>query len=57
MMDDTMPGELEERIRHYESPGNDPGSLTSAEWTILGLAGIVLPVVSLVLGWLVGWTT
>lgn len=55
-MDDTMPVELEERIRHYESPGNDPGPLTSAEWTILALTGIALPVVCLVLGWLVGWT-
>ena len=54
-MDDTMPVELEERIRHYERPENDPGRLTSVEWTILALTGIALPLVCLVLGWLVGW--
>ena len=56
-MDETMPAELEERIRYYERPGNDPGALTSAEWTILVLAGVVLPIVCLVLGWLVGWAS
>lgn len=56
-MDDTMAVELEERIRHYETPGNDPGPLTSAEWMVLVLTGIVLPIVCLVLGWLVGWTS
>ena len=54
-MDHTIPAELEERIRHYERPGNDPGSLASAEWRILVLTGVVLPVVCLVMGWLVGW--
>lgn len=56
-MDDTMPVELEDRIHHYEQPGNDPGRLTSAEWTILVLAGVVFPIVCLILGWLVGWTS
>jgi hypothetical protein len=56
-MDDTMAVELEERIRYYETPENDPGPLTSAEWLILVLTGIVLPIVCLVLGWLVGWTS
>jgi hypothetical protein len=54
-MDDTMPAELEERIRHYERPENDPGPLTSAEWMVLVLTGVIFPVVCLVLGWLVGW--
>ena len=54
-MESTFPAELEERISHYERPGNDPGALTSAEWTILILTGVVLPAVCLILGWLVGW--
>lgn len=54
-MDHTIPAELEERISHYERPGNDPGNLASGDWTILVLAGVVLPVVCLVMGWLVGW--
>jgi hypothetical protein len=56
-MDDTLAAELEARIRYYETPGNDPGPLASTEWMILGLTGIVLPIVCLVLGWLVGWTS
>lgn len=55
-MDHTMPVELEERIRHYETPGNDPGALTTVEWRILALTGIALPALCLVLGWFVGWT-
>ena len=53
-MDLSIPAELEERISHYERPGNDPGRLTSAEWRILILTGVVLPVVCLVLGWFIG---
>lgn len=54
-MDETMPAQLEERIRYYEQPGNDPGPLSHGDWTILVLTGIVLPAVALLLGWLMGW--
>jgi hypothetical protein len=54
-MDDAMPPQLDERIRHYERAENDPGPLTSAEWKVLVSTGIVLPIVCLVLGWFVGW--
>lgn len=54
-MDNAIPAELEERIRYYEYPGNDPGPLTSGDWMVFVLAGIALPVVCLVVGWFVGW--
>ena len=54
-MDETMPRELEERIRFYERAENDPGPLTAADWRILVGTGIVLPLVCLLLGWFVGW--
>lgn len=54
-MDKPLPAELEERIRFYELPENDPGPLVTADWTILAATGVVLPIVCLVLGWLVGW--
>ena len=54
-MDEPMPMELEERIRYYERPENDPGPLTSVDWRILVATGILLPLVCLLLGWFVGW--
>lgn len=54
-MSDVMPSELEERIRHYERPENDPGPLTSADWRVLVATGVLLPAVCLILGWFVGW--
>ena len=54
-MDEPMPMELEERIRYYERPENDPGPLTSADWKILVATGILLPLICLVSGWFVGW--
>lgn len=54
-MDETLPAQLEERIRYYEQPGNDPGPLSHGDWIILVLTGIVLPAVALLLGWLMGW--
>lgn len=54
-MNETISPQLEERIRHYEQPGNDPGPLTRSDWTVVVLTGVVLPIVCLVLGWLVGW--
>ena len=54
-MAEPIPAELEERIRFYENPANDPGKLQRPEWTVLILTGIVLPVVCLIIGWLVGW--
>jgi hypothetical protein len=54
-MAEPHPAELEERIRFYEDPANDPGGLSRDDWTVLILTGIALPVVCLVLAWLVGW--
>lgn len=54
-MDHSLPSELEARIRFYEQPGNDPGRLGQAEWRVLLLAGVALPIVCLILGWFVGW--
>lgn len=54
-MDEPMPMELEERIRFYEQPENDPGPLTVADWRVLAAAGILLPLLCLVVGWFVGW--
>jgi hypothetical protein len=54
-MDETMPAELDRRISFYEDPANDPGPLTSRDWTVLLATGIVLPVLCLILGWFVGW--
>ncbi len=54
-MDDRIPGPLEERIAHYERPGNDPGPLAEVDWAVLVATGILLPVVCLVLGWFLGW--
>jgi hypothetical protein len=54
-MDETVPAQLEERIRYYEQPGNDPGSFSRADWMVLVLTGVVLPVVCLTTGWFVGW--
>jgi hypothetical protein len=53
--DQPLPRELEERIRFYEQPENDPGSLSRADWTVLALTGILLPAVCLVVGWFLGW--
>ena len=55
-MDETLPAQLEERIRYYEQPGNDPGALSPGDWMVLALTGVVLPAVCLVLGWLLGWS-
>ncbi|HEU4512186.1 MAG TPA: hypothetical protein VFR87_03685 [Nocardioidaceae bacterium] len=54
-MDQPMPGELEHRISFYERPENDPGPLTSADWTVLAATGVLLPLVCLLIGWFVGW--
>ncbi|HEX6515621.1 MAG TPA: hypothetical protein VF049_08600 [Nocardioidaceae bacterium] len=52
---EPLPAELEERIRYYERPENDPGPLSRWDWTVLALTGLLLPAVCLVLGWFVGW--
>lgn len=56
-MPDPLPAELEERISFYEDPANDPGGLDGSDWTVLILAGIVLPLVCLVLAGFVGWSS
>lgn len=54
-MNESLPPQLEERVRHYERPGNDPGPLTHADWMVLAATGVLLPAVCLVIGWLLGW--
>jgi len=46
---------LEDRIRHYETPEQDPGGFLPLDWFLLILTGILFPVACLILGWLVGW--
>lgn len=55
MADSALPADLEERIRFYEDPANDPGGFTSNDWTLLVGAGVALPVVCIILAWVVGW--
>lgn len=55
MRDSRMPLELEQRISHYERAENDPGPLTSGDWRVMVLTGILLPALCLLLGWFVGW--
>jgi hypothetical protein len=57
MADSTLPAELEERVAFYEDPANDPGGFTSNDWALLVATGIALPVVCLILGWFVGWSS
>ena len=50
-----LPAELEERIRHYENPANDPGGFRSADWMVILASGVLLPIVALLIGWFWGW--
>ncbi len=51
----NLPAELEERIRYYEDPSNDPGGFTSKDWAVVIGSGIVLPLVCILIGWNFGW--
>lgn len=51
----NLPAELEERIRYYEDPNNDPGDFTSKDWAVVIGSGIVLPLVCILIGWNFGW--
>lgn len=51
-----LPAELEERIRYYENPENDPGGFTRKDWVVVLGTGVVLPIVALLIGWNVGWS-
>lgn len=52
----SLPNELEERIRIYEDPANDPGGFKSADWLVIIGTGVVLPIVCILIGWNVGWS-
>jgi hypothetical protein len=54
-MGDAGQSTLEERIRHYEQAVSDVDAISVADWVVLGLTGILLPLVCLMLGWLLGW--
>jgi hypothetical protein len=51
----ALPTDLEERIRFYEDPANDPGGFTPSDWRLLVGAGVLLPIVCIILAWTVGW--
>jgi hypothetical protein len=55
MPNTQLPAELEERIKYYEDPANDPGGFTKNDWTVVIGAGILLPLVAICIGWNVGW--
>ena len=55
MADQALPEELEERIRIYEDPANDPGGFNGADWAVIVAAGVVLPIACILIGWNVGW--
>jgi len=55
MPNTQLPAELEERIKYYEDPANDPGGFTKNDWTVVIGAGILLPLVAILIGWNVGW--
>lgn len=51
----NLPAELEERIRYYEDPNNDPGGFAAKDWAVVIGSGIVLPLVCILIGWNFGW--
>lgn len=50
-MAQTLPPELERRIKELEDPANQGEGFTSLDWGLLALTGIILPVVLLIWGW------
>jgi hypothetical protein len=52
----NLPAELEERIRYYENPANDPGGFKRKDWVVVLGTGVLLPIVALLIGWNVGWS-
>lgn len=55
MTEGALPEELEERIRIYEDPSNDPGGFKRADWAVLVGTGVVLPLACIIIGWNAGW--
>jgi hypothetical protein len=56
MSEVNFPAELEERIRYYENPANDPGGFNGKDWAVVIGTGVILPVIALIIGWNVGWS-
>ena len=55
MSNSQLPPELEERIRYYENPANDPGGFTAKDWAVVLGSGVVLPLIAIYIGWNFGW--
>jgi hypothetical protein len=51
MATDSIPAELERRIRLLERPENQGEDFDGASWFWLIALGLVLPVVVLIIGW------
>jgi hypothetical protein len=56
MSEVNFPAELEERIRYYENPANDPGEFNGKDWAVVIGTGVILPFVALIIGWNIGWS-
>ena len=52
----SLPADLEERIKYYEDPVNDPGGFNGKDWGVVIGAGVLLPLVAIIIGWNVGWS-
>lgn len=52
MANETLPAELERRIKELENPANQGEGFTGADWLSLALLGVVGPVLLLIWGWM-----
>lgn len=55
MADLTLPAELEERIKIYEDPNNDPGGFSRTDWMVIFGSGVLFPVIAILIGLNFGW--
>jgi hypothetical protein len=55
MVDLNLPAELEERIKIYEDPANDPGGFSRTAWMVVLGSGVLFPAVAILIGWNFGW--
>ena len=55
MVDLNLPTELEERIKIYEDPANDPGGFSSTAWVVVLGSGVLFPAIAILIGWNFGW--
>lgn len=55
MVDLSLPADLEERIKIYEDPINDPGGFKRNDWMVILGSGVLFPVIAILIGWNFGW--